>query len=251
MISKEMILSRSDSTDYIDFHIHIDGYDANDINNKILYIANSVDRESYNRSLAIAAERNNVIAIFGIHPEKSSTESISESFLDKIYSRSILIGEIGLDFHWIEDMSTYSPQREIFRTQLELSSKYKCIPSIHTKGAEREVLQDLKRYAIDKSVIHWYSGPEELISQYIDQGCYFTIGPDIFTDSEVYKHIPLSRMFAETDNPTGMPWILGEEDSADDIIAVYGEIARKLQISEETLIAQFKENLKELLKRDG
>lgn len=247
MISKEMILNRIEKIEYIDFHIHMEDYSPEHIDDRILYIANGVDRESYNSALRLSSEKENVVPIFGIHPAFCQRAAVPDDLQEKIFSRSILIGEIGLDYHWIEDKSTYPAQRDIFARQMALASRYKCIPNIHTKGAEKEILETLSRAEISKSVIHWYSGPGELIEDYLEQGCYFTIGPDVITGSEVYRSIPLDRMFAETDNPTGMPWILGGDDKADDIIKVYKALAEKLGMSEEKLIKQFKENMKDLL----
>ncbi|MBB6480109.1 TatD family hydrolase [Spirochaeta isovalerica] len=247
MNSKEKIINQLDSVAYIDFHIHLEDQSPDDLQDSVLYLANSIDRESYNATLALAEKHRNVIALPGIHPARSETETWPLHLLEKIFSRSALTGEMGLDFFWIEDRSHDSRQREIFRSQLELSSKYKCVPSIHTKGAEQEVLDLLKEYGIQKSVVHWYSGPLELIPSYLDQGARFTIGPDIFKGSEVWKHIPPERIFAETDNPTGIPWILNKDARADDIVMIYRELALKLGEKEEKIINRLKKNMIDLL----
>ncbi|MBI9099894.1 MAG: TatD family hydrolase, partial [Spirochaetaceae bacterium] len=128
--------------------------------------------------------------------------------------------------------------------------RHKMIPSIHTKGAEKTVLGLLKKYNIQKSIIHWYSGPLDLIAEFLEQGCYFTIGPDILSGSEIYLHLPMERILVETDNPTGMTWISGHKNRGDDIIKVYKQLSKKIPIEKKLLIELVKENLIELMNKN-
>lgn len=249
MNSREEILEILETVDYLDMHIHPGDYSREELNRNILYLANSIDRESYNKIVLLSDELPNVIPMAGIHPSMAGSETFPPFLLEQLIKRSSLMGEIGLDFYWITDKQSFPFQVRDFEKQLALCRDNKVIPTIHTKGAEKEIPGYLKKYEIGKSLIHWYSGPEELIGAYLEAGCYFTIGPDIFTGSTVFEKVPLDRMFAETDNPTGMPWILGDEETggADDIIRIYRELASKLEMTEKQLIALFKENLKNLL----
>lgn len=238
-----MILAK---IDYIDMHIHMEDMDSADVHDDILYLANALDEVSYHKTTELANKCPSIIPTFGIHPMRAADVSISEKTLEKLIKSSPLVGEIGLDFHWIEDRETYPLQREIFEKQLALCKRYNKIPSIHTKGAEVEVLRCIRKMGISRSIIHWYSGPEELIPEFLKSGCYFTIGPDIFTDSTVYRHIPINRMFLETDNPTGMPWIVGGIPSGDDIKKLYKSLANTLKMDEKLLIDVIKANFREL-----
>lgn len=246
MNNKADVLEQLDKVQYLDMHIHLEDYNPEDLSDNILYMAVAVNRDTYNKTLKLASEKGNVIPCLGIHPANCS-EMIPEHLLSQMLSRSALAGEMGLDYHWVKDSSTYPLQREVFSKQLELCKKWNVIPSIHTKGAEKEILKLLKDFEIARSIIHWYSGPEELIEEFLELGCYFTIGPDICTGSQVYKQVPLDRMFAETDNPTGIPWILEGYHSAGDIVIVYKKLSELFSLDEKILIDQFKENLKILL----
>lgn len=217
------------------------------ISDEILYLANSIDRESYDKTLYLYSQKKNVIPLFGIHPAQCEFDSTPYSLMEKIFSRSALIGETGMDFHWVEDRSRDNIQRIRFKEQMRLASRYKCIPSIHTKGAEKEILEILKDYGIYRSIIHWYSGPLELIPDYLETGAFFTIGPDIFEDSEIWQHIPVERIFAETDNPTGMPSVLGGNADLFQISKVYEKLAEKLELTTEELIIQLKDNFQKLM----
>lgn len=229
---------------YIDMHIHLNDYTRESLHSDTLYIHNSMNLNSYKQNLIKFQSCKNVIINFGIHPMEVSSSTIKRNEIIPLIEDSPLIGEIGLDFYWVEDETTYPKQIEVFRMMLEICREYKKIPMIHTKGAEKEVLDLLQEYEIEKSLIHWYSGPVELIGKYLDTGAYFTIGPDIYTDRSIYKIIPINRLFLETDNPTGTPWIVGEER---DIKDMYNCFSTLLDLDEKQLQQQLKNNYREFI----
>lgn len=93
-----------------------------------------------------------------------------------------------------------------------MSKKYNKVTNIHTKGAEEEVLNFLKRYQLENQIIHWYSGPLNFIEDYLKLNSFFTISSDIgyseITD-ELIKIIPLENLLTETDGPKALEWING------------------------------------------
>jgi len=217
-----------------------------DISDNVLYFANSIDVESYSKTLKLAEQSKNIIPSFGIHPMRAAECNPTAKELSELIGNNHFVGEIGLDFFWVEDEKTYAQQKIQFIRQLEIVKKNNCVASIHTKGAESEVLRLLRLYNIEKSIIHWYSGPVDLIADFLEIGCYFTIGPDILKGSTIYKEIPTNRIFAETDNPTGMPWITGDKAQKDDIKKIYKKLSEKLNISERDLILLIKDNFRGL-----
>ena len=247
MNSYKKTLNLLEHIDYIDMHIHMEDFTPDDNYDNILYFANAIDEDSYRKTLTFAEEFENIVPSFGIHPMRAYKCLLSKSQLENLMIGNDFIGEIGIDNFWIEDKRTYDKQKEVFEAQLAIVKKHKMIPSIHTKGAEELILDLLQKYEIKKSIIHWYSGSLELIPAFLDLGSYFTIGPDIFSESKVYNHIPPGRIFVETDNPTGIPWIIESEYLGDDIIKVYGKLAEKLGFDERELISQCKQNLRDLI----
>lgn len=229
---------------YIDMHIHLDDYTKESLQSDTLYIHNSMDEHSYIRTLERFQSLTNVVVSFGIHPLNAYNSTIDRDHIIPLIESSPFIGEIGLDFHWIEDKKTYPKQLEVFKMMLEISRDYHKIPMIHTKGAEKEVLELLKEYGIRRSLIHWYSDPVDLIKKYLEIGAYFTIGPDIYTDTSIFREIPLNRLFLETDNPTGTPWITGEERDITDLYNCFREL---LDIDEKQLQRQLQKNYKEFI----
>lgn len=205
---------------YIDAHSHLDFFKENidkaidEINkNNILTLAVSMDLESYYKNKEYAKKSKYIIPCFGIHPWKASDYNGKLEELLPYIEESKMIGEIGLDYTWVEEKSLYKKQREIFNFILEESIKRNKIINIHTKGAEEEIYNKLKIYNYNKIIIHWYSGDLDILDKLINLGCYFTVSVDIGYSEIAYKildKIPLNRLLVETDGPTALEWVNGE-----------------------------------------
>ena len=154
----------------IDTHSHVDRYDrdggsalksalAEITQNRILTISNSMDLPSYERNLEIAELCNLVLPIFGVHPWNASQYANHLEDLELAIGQTPMLGEIGLDFHFIEDPSAYPAQVRVFEFLLAEASQRGMIAQLHTKGAELEVLRLLDNYRIPAAIVHWYSGP--------------------------------------------------------------------------------------------
>ena len=242
MNAKKSLAEKIEEYDYLDLHIHLDKAGPDFLSPGVLYFASSVNRKSYDKTKALARLSPQVVPMFGIHPMTAGSEKADRKEAARLIGECGLIGEIGLDFHWVEDRSTDEAQRAVFRMFLSEAARSGAPPVIHTKGAEEEVLSCLEEFSLSNALIHWYSGPVSLIPAYVERGCFFTVGPDVLGGSEIARFIPRDRLLCETDNPTGMPWICGGEAKGDDIKRVYRKTASLLGIREGTLIKQCREN---------
>lgn len=205
---------------YIDAHSHLDFYDENiekaiaDINNNhILTLAMSMDIESYNKNKLYSKKSKYIKPCFGIHPWKAYEFKDSLDTLIPYIEESEMIGEIGLDFVWSEGSHTYTKQREIFYFILKESVKRNKVINLHTKGAECEIYNALKKYNYKRAIIHWYSGDLETLDKFINLGCYFTISVDLgYSDiaNKILDRIPIERILVETDGPDALEWVNGE-----------------------------------------
>ena len=242
---------------YIDCHTHLDFFEANieeairDINdNRILTIANSMDIESYIKNKEYSKKSKFIKPCFGIHPWKAAEYKGDLQALIPYIEESEIIGEIGLDYLWVEDKNTFEPQRNVFYFILEESIKRNKVVSLHTKDAEEEIYNALKKYNYSKAIIHWYSGDIITLEKLIALGCYFTISVDIGyskkTD-EVLKKIPIDRLLLETDGPTALEWVNGEYGYPKEIKNVYEKVAKHKNISVKELITVVEENVQRLL----
>lgn len=236
---------------YIDFHNHIDFYKDKEIDsvincinlNKIKIIACSMDEESYLKNIEISKKSDYIVPIFGIHPWRVKNNIDIDKF-EYYIKNTPLIGEIGLDFHWIEDKDTYSHQIKVFEYFLQSAKKYDKYINIHTKGCEELILNLLKKYDISsQSIIHWYSGDKDTLKKLIDAKCYFTGSVDlgyIKHSKDIIKEIPANKLLAETDGPTALQWVNETYGMPDEIKNVYKNICeiKNLDIEEYKYNAQ-------------
>ena len=120
-------------------------------------------------------------------------------YLDK----TSYIGEIGLDFS-SEGLKTKDDQVFVLEKILQLLKGKNKIVSVHSKRAEKVLLEMLVAYDIKNVIFHWYSGPLSLISRIVEQGYYFSINEKMTkTDSgiKIIKYIPRDFVLTETDAP--------------------------------------------------
>jgi len=201
----------------IDAHAHIDRYAERlkeaieQINtHHISTLAVSMDIPSYLKTIEIARMSPYINPTFGIHPWEAGRYYNNLEVMDQYLMQTPLIGEAGLDFHFIEDTDQYPRQRTVFEYQCEWAKRLGKPMNLHTKGAEEEVLSTLRNFNIKSSIIHWYSGPKKLIESYLSAGSYFTVGVAVLTSPEIQEIteiIPNDRLLLETDNPDGYQWI--------------------------------------------
>jgi TatD DNase family protein len=133
-----------------------------------------------------------------------------------------VVGETGLDGAWCDTPIT--AQMEAFLWNLDYAERNRKPVVLHTKGREREIARILKNYSMPK-VVHWYSC-EESPTDYLDQDCSFTIGPDAATNAAVKRVIalaPLDRLLVETDGLAAAEWALGRPVCAEELPDILSE----------------------------
>ena len=237
----------------IDAHCHLDrceenlGHVLEQIEqHRIFTISNSMDLPSYEKNVKIATASDFVLPVFGIHPWNASEYVSRLQDLDWAISESPMIGEIGLDYYFVNETSLYDDQIEVFEYLLRAATNQKKIVIVHTKGAENETLQLLRQYNVERVIIHWYSGPWHILQAMVENGFYFTIGVEVMFSQhiqDIVRYLPLELMLTETDNPGGYNSITGTVGTPLLIKNVIEELAKIRGTSEQTIIATVKNNL--------
>jgi TatD DNase family protein len=208
---------------WIDAHAHLDRYDLVDNRaldaalaeiegHRILTISNSMDLPSYERNLEIGETCDRVIPTFGVHPWNAPEWVDRLQDLSAAIEQSPMIGEIGLDHHFVQDTSAYPAQRQVFEFFLSAARDQQKIVNVHTKGAEEEVLAILDRYQIPRVIVHWYSGPLDILREMIARGATFTVGVEVLHSEHIQaiaRQIPPRQLLTETDNPGGPAGFIG------------------------------------------
>jgi TatD DNase family protein len=231
----------------IDAHSHIDRY-GDAVNaaleeirqHRIFTVATAMDVPSYKQLRLIAERCDLVLATFGVHPRRAPDYASRLRELNAHIEASPAIGEIGLDFYWVKDSSEYPAQLKVLEYFLAAAREQKKIVNLHTKGGEKTILDLLERYDIQRAIVHWYSGPLDILRALIQFGAYFTVGVEVrYSDAirAIAKEIPDYLLLTETDNPGGLKWLKGVVGMPKDIGQVVNALA-DLRISSPELISQ-------------
>lgn len=242
---------------YIDAHNHLYLYKENidialdQINrNRILTLDCAINEESYLFAKKMAEDNPLIIPCFGIHPMEAHKYRHSLERYEEYIKETPMIGEIGLDYHWVEDKTTYPLQKKVLQFFLEKAIEYNKVVNLHTKGAEEEILHYIKVYGLRSPIIHWYSGPLHIFKELLDLDCYFTISVDIGYSKrtqEIIEHLPMDRMLTETDGPTALEWVNGEYGYPDYIMNIIEKIAQIKDLEPLELKEKVWENYKRII----
>lgn len=244
----------------IDAHVHLDKYGElldraleQIEREKIFTVATAMDVPSYLELQKIGERSELVLPIFGIHPRRAAEYADRLSEIGRHIEASPAIGEIGLDFHWVKDPLTYPAQRKVLEYFLAAAREQNKFVNLHTKGGEKEILDLLEAYDSRRAIIHWYSGPLDILGAMIDFGCYFTIGVEVdYSDhiKAIARAVPDQLLLTETDNPGGLRWLTGELGMPADIKKVVAALARVRQSTPERISESVQRNFLRLTAAD-
>lgn len=200
-----------------DAHVHLDKYGdqleealKQIETERIFTVATAMDVPSYLELRKIGERSELVLPTFGIHPRRAAEYASRLPEIGCYIEMSPAIGEIGLDFHWVKDTASYPAQRKVLEYFIAAAREQKKFVNLHTKAGEKEILDLLERYDVKRAIVHWYSGPMDILRAMIDYGCYFTIGVEVhYSDyiKEIAKLIPDHLLLTETDNPGALKWL--------------------------------------------
>ena len=245
----------------IDAHAHLDKYGAEldsaleDIDrHQVFTIAVAMDVPSYRRSLEIGEQCNLVLPTFGIHPRRATEYVDRLSDLIPFIEQSPAIGEIGLDFHWVKESSQYPAQLKVLEYFLAAAREQNKMVNLHTKGAEKQILDLLERYDIQRAIVHWYSGPMDILRALVQFGAYFTVGVEVsYSDTiqAIAREIPDHLLLTETDNPGGLKWLKGVVGMPTETQNVIDVIARLRNSSSEWVAQTIHANFLRMIKDDA
>lgn len=121
----------------------------------------------------------------------------------------VAIGEIGLDYHYDDSALNKSLERRYFIDQIEIARRFNLPLIIHSRDADRDTFEVLKKYASDLPItLHCYSGSAQLAREYIEHfaSIVFGIGGVLtFKNArrlvEVVEEVGLEHLVLETDAP--------------------------------------------------
>lgn len=211
------------------------------------------DLESSLKSIELSHKYDFVYAVIGVHPVdiKKYNEDV-EKTLEKLAlteSKVVAIGEIGLDYHWMEDPKDV--QAEGFRKQMALAERVKKPVVIHTREALQDTLDILSEFPNVGGILHCYPGSYEAAKPFLDR-YYLGIGGTLtFKNNkktkELVEILDLDKIVIETDCPylTPVPF-RGKRNEPIYTQYVAEEIAKIKGIEIEKVIEITTENAKKI-----
>lgn len=245
----------------IDAHSHLDRYGdelpsvlVEIAERSILTVSNSMDLPSYERNLELARRCELVVPTFGVHPWNAPGYADRLNELRQAVERSPMLGEVGLDYHFVQDSSRYDAQRKVLEYFLAAAAEQDKIITLHTKGAEEEIVRLLDQHRIRRAIVHWYSGPLDILRELVDRGFYFTVGVELLHSDyirTIARRIPSDRILSETDNPGGWEWLTGKPGTPQVLQDVIDELAVLRHTSVHLLIETVKSNFLRLIELDS
>lgn len=181
----------------------------------------SMDIPSYFKTTEIAKQHKNVIPAIGIHPWNAPKCIDDTDKVRKLLPHQGVMGEIGLDHHFIDNQDEWDPQLRVFESLLEIAEEKEASVIIHSKGAESETINILETFNIKNVIFHWYTGPENLLSVIIDKGYFMSFTPALHYSPKLQnfvKCIDTSRILTESDGPVAYRKKRGEPADVVDLV---------------------------------
>jgi TatD DNase family protein len=139
----------------------------------------------------------------GLHPLTVLEHPSELEQFEILLGQTSFVGEVGLDFSR-EGKPTAEQQIQSFRFVADKVAKAPKVISIHSRGAEKEVLRILAEYKVGPAILHWYSGPLSVLRDAVAAGHYFSINPAMTASKsgqDVIASIPKDRLLTESDGP--------------------------------------------------
>lgn len=195
----------------IDTHCHLSYNDYPNLDEIInnmqgIMIISGCNDETNKEVLDIVSKYKNVYGTLGLHPEEiDNVNEKSLKFIEENLSnpKIVAVGEIGLDYYWINDNK--EKQKKLFESQLELAQKYNLPVIIHSREAISDTYDIVKKYKL-KGTIHSFSSSTEMAYKFIQLGYKIGVGGVVTFKNgrrlqEVVSNIDISNILIETDSP--------------------------------------------------
>lgn len=199
-------------------------------NNVGIIVYNSVNFETMKYALNLAEKYKEIKVALGIYP--IDCLKLSESEIDKeidfIYKnrkKIIGIGEVGID---LKESKEFERQKNNFLKFVSLGKELDIPVIVHSRGAEKEVVDILEQEKVEKVVMHCFNGNFKLIDKIAENKWILSIPANVvFSEhfQKVIERIDIKNLLCETDSPFLHP-VKGEMNNEPaNVIECYKKIA--------------------------
>jgi len=202
----------------IDVHCHLEQKDFDKDRDKVIesckkeldaIIISCANPRDLSKSIEIVKKyRGFVFLTAALHPiyiAKCSEKQIKDYFSKIEENREYIvgIGECGLDYHWVKDEILREKQKILFLEHIKLAKKLKLPLVIHSRNAERECLDILKKEKVEKALLHFFSNPK-LANEVKNAGYFISVNTSILRSKgirKILKIVGIEKIMTETDSP--------------------------------------------------
>ncbi|MEM0216137.1 MAG: TatD family hydrolase [Candidatus Nezhaarchaeales archaeon] len=192
---------------YFDAHCHLHEFSEREIGEFKDYVIAAVsdDLETSKKTLRIAEKLDNIVPCIGVHPwivDKIAMSCINE--VEKLVSTTNLcaLGEVGLDRKFVPQ--TFDRQLKFFKEFVRIAVEHDVPMNLHAAGAWREVYEELVKRDVERAMLHWYTGPIDLLEELTGKGYFISINPALKVQKKhmvVAMEVDLRRVLIESDAP--------------------------------------------------
>jgi len=243
-----------------DAHCHLDLMDEDELkktlvnskeNNVTEMISCATSFLSNERNLELAKKFPQIKPAIGIYPLDAL--ELNEIELNKAFyffesqiKKVIAIGEVGLDFKYSTKKEELDKQISVFDKFIKLAKKHDKPLIIHSRFAQKQVIQILKENNAQKVLLHSFVDSQKLMKQAVSEGHFVSCGLSVTYNEEIAKNItsfPIENLLFETDSPIRFN---NEKASPSKITIIAEKIAKLKEISLNELEKQQEKNYKNL-----
>ena len=167
------------------------------------------DKKTIAKSLELSSRFEEVYSTIGWHPTEAGSynQEVEDMIVANLSNPKVVaLGEIGLDYYWMEDPKEV--QNGVFKRQIQLSKDYNLPFVVHTRDALEDTYNVIKEVGVGPcgGIMHSYSGSLEKAQQLIDLGMTISFsGVVTFKKAldvqEAAQNLPLDKILVETDAP--------------------------------------------------
>lgn len=139
----------------------------------------------------------------GLHPLAAAEHAREISDFEALLSTTSFVGEVGLDYSK-EGRETKARQLESFRHVARLVGQSPKVVSLHSRGAEDDLLGVLGEFQVKHAIFHWYSGTLKTLNEILAAGHLLSVNPAMTRSrkgQEIIAQVPRTQILSETDGP--------------------------------------------------
>lgn len=223
------------------------------------FIQGGIGPEDWQRQLDLAAIYPEILPCFGLHPYWVADHSQDEcenalDVLCKNLSKSIALGETGLDFRPHICKGSEARQIEIFENQIQIANHTGKALVLHLVQAHDKALQifDLQGIPANGAMVHAFNGSLPQAEEFLKLGFYLSLGGALLKDNnqrleQAVSGIPLQKILIESDSPDqSPPSRQGRLNHPVTILEVAEKIANLKKVSAKEVLDMSRQNLEKL-----